>query len=76
MSKEIYIVSPGRMHDIVLRPGDPTNAGRFLCLEKIDGPGRDPVLVACDNTTGAAWTFEFSSVPEATEWLRKEAPCG
>lgn len=72
MSKEIYIVSPARMHDIILRPNQ-NEPERYLCLDYIrDGKGA--VLIAIDNTTGEAWTEEFSSVPEAEKWLRGKAP--
>lgn len=70
MSKEIYIVSPGQMHDIILRPTQ-NKPERYLCLDYIrDAKGI--TLIAIDNTTCEAWTEEFSSVPEAEAWLLAE----
>ena len=43
---------------------------RFLCLSHtLDNC---PALVAVDNTTGDAWTEDFTSLPAALEWLNRE----
>lgn len=43
---------------------------RFLCLSHtLDNC---PSLVAVDNTTGDAWTEDFTSLPAALEWLNRE----
>ena len=71
MTKDIYIVSPARMHDIILRP-DKNEPERYLCLDYIrDAKGL--ILIAIDNTTAEAWTEEFDNIPDAENWLRNKA---
>ena len=66
MKEPITIVYSAGLYNIFDDPKN--NIGLYLMLTYgADGP----VLVACDNSTGEAWTEEFYSIKDAASWLRR-----
>ena len=75
-STKVYLVPEYEIKEIfndIGRSGWKTKTSpreRFLCLSHtLDNC---PALVAVDNTTGDAWTEDFTSLPVALEWLNRE----
>ncbi len=75
-SAKVYLVPEYEIKEIfndIRRDGQKTRTApqeRFLCLSHtLDNR---PVLVAVDNTTGDAWTEDFTSLPAALDWLSRE----
>lgn len=62
----VRVVNKSTMRRII-RKRD--SVGLFLALD--EGPV-GPVLVACNNSTGAAWVEEFDSISGAYAWLHRK----
>lgn len=65
MSEQAIHVVNKETFDLILEQHEPY--GKYLCLVK-DGDGHI-YIVACDNTSGDAWTEDFLTVCGAIEWL-------
>jgi hypothetical protein len=61
---DIKTISTDQFQDIVENMKDPQKIGLYLIQE-------GKIWVACDNSTGDAWTEEFKSRTAAVEWLKK-----
>nr|DAO54270.1 MAG TPA: hypothetical protein [Caudoviricetes sp.] len=62
----IIIVYTAGMYNVIDDPHG--NIGLYLMLSHKAG---EPILVACDNSTGEAWIEEFYDIKAAMNWLRR-----
>lgn len=62
----INIVYAAGMYNVIDDPHG--NIGLYLMLSHKAG---EPILVACDNSTGEAWIEEFYDIKAAINWLRR-----
>lgn len=64
LMNNLFIVTAATMKEVIDAPSE--FPGLYITL---DGNGKNIAIVACDNSTGDAWTEEFGSLVIACRWL-------